>query len=213
MRSIGVCDEVESRPHAPLPSPGPYPREPHGQAELGRLRRGEEDAFVLLLRRYHGRLLRWATARVGSRAVAEEVVQETWLGLVQSLGRFQGRSSLETWIFRILSHKIKSFSHRERRHIVVADLHMLPTAYAAATCPIATPEQHLFMKEVRLHLVRAVQALPPGLRTVFILRDIQGRSAKEVCLRLGIRDTHQRVLLHRARTRVRRALALHGYRR
>lgn len=192
------------------------------------LRCGDEAAFVALFTTYHAAMLRLAMVYVGRRTVAEEVVQETWIGVLQGIGRFEGRSSLKTWIFSILVNRAKTRAVREGRNILFADL-WTPGDEAAeaaveperfrdehdqwphhwATPPRSWdnhPEERLLAQEVREHILQVIATLPPSQQEVITLRDIEGWSAEEVCNVLNISETNQRVLLHRARSRVRRAL-------
>ncbi|MBI4401700.1 MAG: sigma-70 family RNA polymerase sigma factor [Nitrospirae bacterium] len=198
------------------------------QRLLEALRKGNEATFVSLLNRYHGSLIRLAMAHVSDRSVAEEVVQETWLGVLEGLDRFEGRSSLKTWIFRILTNKAKTRGIRESRHVSfsavsASDDNLEEPAVDPARFQTSgfwvdhwaspprswdegTPEKLLLSKETSVYLEEAIQALPPNLRQVLIMRDVEGLSSKEVCALLEISETNQRVLLHRARSKVRRAL-------
>ncbi|GAB4436072.1 MAG: sigma-70 family RNA polymerase sigma factor [Chloroflexi bacterium OHK40] len=191
------------------------------------LRRGDEAAFLALVERYHAPLMRAALAYVGSRAVAEEVVQETWIGVLQGIARFEGRSSLKTWIYRILSNCARSRGAREARSVPFADLGATgdegPSVDPASFIPpgqvdagwwsshpaswAGLPEERFLAAETRAVIEGAVATLPPAQRTVITLRDIEGWPADEVCQLLAISDANQRVLLHRARARVRAALA------
>lgn len=195
---------------------------------LERLRAGDERAFEALIGLYHSALLRLAMMYVPSRAVAEEVVQETWLGVLQGLARFEGRSSLKTWLFRILTNRAKTRGQRESRSVPFADLaaaeatgdepavdadRFLPPGHEDAgwwaIYPRAwsgAPEERLLALETREVIDRAIAALPPAQREVITLRDIEGWGSEEVCNILQISETNQRVLLHRARSKVRRAL-------
>ncbi len=192
------------------------------------LRRGEEAAFVALVGRYHTSLLRIASLHVADRAAAEDVVQETWLGVLRGIDRFEGRSSLKTWIVHILINRAKTRGKRERRSIPFSALSydddddtpaVEPERFLPAGDPHwprywdayprdwdALPEQHLLSAETLAVASRAVAALPPNQREVIRLRDIEGWSASEVCNALVISEANQRVLLHRARSTVRRAL-------
>ena len=183
---------------------------------LARLRDGDEAAFTMLVRRYQPSLLRLAQTMVGSRAVAEEVVQDTWVGVLRGIDRFEGRSSFKTWLFRILVNRARSTGVRERRvdHFTGRDDGPEPSerfdrSGAWAVPPEAWAERAddrivagVLAQKVREH----VEALPSGQRQVVLLRDVEGLPAHEVCSVLGINDGHQRVLLHRGRARVRRAL-------
>ena len=188
-----------------------------------RLRAGDEEAFVELVRRYNGSLLRLARMYVPSQAVAEEVVQETWLGVLRGIGRFEGRSSLKTWLFRILVNRARTRGEREHRSIPFASLARAeaeedeptvdPDRFAAdgrwASPPRhweEEPESALRSAEA-LELVRAeIEKLPPMQRLVITMRDLEGWSSAEVRSALEISETNQRVLLHRARAKVRAAL-------
>jgi RNA polymerase sigma-70 factor (ECF subfamily) len=196
---------------------------------LASLRAGDEAAFEALITRYHGPLLRLAQLYVPSRAVAEEVVQETWLGVLRGLNTFEGRSSLKTWIFHILLNRARTRGQREGRSIPFSDLAAAeddldePTVDPARFWPAdhaqwaniwvsyprswsEQPEERLLSRETFERLREAIDALPPTQREVITLRDVQGWASDEVCNVLEITETNQRVLLHRARARVRRAL-------
>jgi RNA polymerase sigma-70 factor (ECF subfamily) len=184
----------------------------HGQAEASAarteqdlveaLRNGDEAAFEALVSRLHPQMLRIAAMYVPTRALAEEVVQEAWLGVLRGLDRFEARSSLRTWIFRILTNCAKTRGVRERRSIPFSDAW---NAAAEPHEPSVDPERFL-SRETLDYVRRAIAALPPAQREVIALRDIEGWSADEVCQSLKISDANQRVLLHRARARVRNAL-------
>lgn len=201
-------------------------------AELvGRLRQGDESAFAELISVYSPTLLRVAMAHVRTRGVAEEVVQETWLGVLRGLDRFEGRSSLKTWIFRILTNIAITRGVRESRSLpfsslaereaeapeeavdpsrfLPADHARWPHHWALGPRRWPTPEEQLLTGETRDCILRAVDELSPAQRTVIALRDIEGWPAEEVCDALGISDGNQRVLLHRARTKVRAAVEDH----
>ncbi|WP_447977477.1 RNA polymerase sigma factor [Candidatus Nitrospira bockiana] len=193
-----------------------------------RLRRGDEQAFAWMVDRYHGSLIRLARAHVADQSVAEEVVQETWLAVLEGLDRFEGRSSVKTWMFRVLTNKAKTRGVRESRHMSVSPLPagdedgdepaVDPSRFRAtghwadyweaypAQWDDETPEKVFLTKEGTAYLEGAIAALPPNLRQVLVLRDVEGLSSKDVCDLLAITEGNQRVLLHRARSRVRRAL-------
>jgi RNA polymerase sigma-70 factor (ECF subfamily) len=186
---------------------------------LERLRAGDEAAFAELVRRYHPSLLRFARTFVPTTALAEEVVQETWLGVLKGLDRFEGRSSLKTWIFRILANTAKTRAQREARSVPFSSLGDAEGSFEPsveqerfgrmghwAVPPRAWPEERLLGAETRSVLAAAIDELPPTQRTVISLRDIEGWSADEVRNVLELSETNQRVLLHRARVKVRRAL-------
>lgn len=198
------------------------------QTLVSALRAGDEAAFGFLIDSYYGPLLRLAMAHVPSRAVAEEVVQETWQGVLESLPRFEGRSSLKTWMFRILTNRAKTRGQRERRYESLdsgdgpseggeegwrePDRFIQSGALAGhwSTLPSmwdeATPEKLLLSKESRALIQQAISELPPVQRQVITLRDIDELDSKEVCNILEVTETNQRVLLHRARSRVRKII-------
>ncbi|MCZ6801423.1 MAG: sigma-70 family RNA polymerase sigma factor [Nitrospirae bacterium] len=192
------------------------------QAFLESLRAGDEAAFTRLVDQYYGVLLRLARTFVPSQAVAEEVVQETWMGVFEGLSRFEGRSSLKTWIFRILTNRAKTRGKRESRYEPIGtggsqgedqdlgsgdgfqdDGHWasLPRAWDENT-----PERLLLSKESRQQVDQAISTLTPMQQQVITLRDIDGLSSQEVCNVLDITETNQRVLLHRGRAKVRHSL-------
>jgi RNA polymerase sigma-70 factor (ECF subfamily) len=178
---------------------------------LAGLRAGDEVAFVSLVSLYHQRLLRFAESMVPSRAVAEEVVQDTWLGVVRGIDRFEGRSSVKTWLFRILANRARTAGARESRTVPLGD--PLEGRFAADGEWSRPPEpwsdavdSRIAAEDVASRVRRCLPALPPGQRQVLVLRDIEGLDADEVCTLLGISAGNQRVLLHRARTYVRGVL-------
>ena len=156
---------------------------------------------------------------VSTRAVAEEVVQETWLAVLTGLDRFEGRSSLKTWLFRILSNKAKTRGQREGRTLPFSSLatdgdesepavdidRFAGHAGHWAAPPRGVPEERLLAGEAKARIEAAIAGLPPNQRTVITLRDVEGLSAEEACSVLGLSETNQRVLLHRARSKVRAA--------
>jgi len=195
---------------------------------LARLRDGDERAFEMLVDRHYGTMLAVARGYVKSRAVAEEVVQEAWLGVLKGLDRFEGRSSLRTWIIRIVANIAQTRGAREARSVPLSSL--APEGEEAAVDPDrfrgrddafpghwraypsdwrALPEHALLGRETLALVMAAVSELPPAQRQVIVLRDISGLSSEEVCEALDISGGNQRVLLHRARSRVRSALEAH----
>jgi len=190
------------------------------------LRRREEAAFVALVRRYHWLMLRVAYAQLKDRSAGEEVVQETWLAVIKGIDSFAGRSSLRTWMFRILTHQASARLERDGRQIPFSALASAdavaaepsveasrffprdhrPRPFFWVSDPREWPEDALLAAEVRSVIGAAVQQLPDSQRVVITLRDLEGWAADEVCEALGISDGNQRVLLHRARSRVRDAL-------
>jgi RNA polymerase sigma-70 factor, ECF subfamily len=182
---------------------------------LRRLRAGDEQAFVTLVERYNGSMLRLALSFVPSRAVAEEVVQDTWLAVLRGLAVFEGRSSLRTWMFTILVNRARTTGTREQRSIPVADTE--PVVDASRFGPdgrwVAPPEHWIEEAEDRIEagklsglLRTAVGGLPARQREVVLLRDVEGLSSAEVCQVLAISEANQRVLLHRGRGKLRQAL-------
>jgi RNA polymerase sigma-70 factor (ECF subfamily) len=169
-------------------------------------------------------LLRVALTHVRTRAVAEEVVQETWLGVLRGLDGFRGRCSLRAWIFAILRNTAISRGERERRSVPIsslvddeasfldpdrflpADHDRYPNHWASGPTAWPLPDEGLLASETRTVITRAIDDLPPNQRAVIALRDIEGWPASEVCEALDLTEGNQRVLLHRARGRVRAAL-------
>jgi RNA polymerase sigma-70 factor (ECF subfamily) len=189
------------------------------------LRAGDEDEYRRVVTEWHPMLLRVAQIFVPSRAVAEEVVQETWLRVLGALDRFEGRSSLRTWVFRILVNTAKTRAQREGRVIpfsALDDPGRVPEAAVDAdrflgpdherfpghwaSPPRALPEERLLAAETRAVIAAAIDELPAAQRAVITLRDVSGWDAEDVCNALDVTEVNQRVLLHRARAKVRRAL-------
>lgn len=222
--------DLETSPDFPVANILPGAAAPQADLALVQaLRGGDEAAFVLLLNRYHTSLIRLALIYAPGPAVAEEIVQETWLGLLQGIDRFEGRSSLKTWLFRILINTAKKRGAREGRQIPFSALFqsetepaepaVLPDRFLPGSDPnwpnhwaeapenwANIPESRLLSQETRDCLLRAIAGLPPGQQEVITLRDVEGWTAPEVCALLGISQANQRVLLHRARAKVRSAL-------
>jgi RNA polymerase sigma-70 factor, ECF subfamily len=192
------------------------------------LRAGDEAVFMDLVRAWHPGMLRVAQMYVPSRAVAEEVVQEAWLGVLTGIDRFEQRSSLKTWVYRILTNRAKTRGERERRTIPFSalvtaeaerdDPAVDPSRFQGsndahpggwASPPDAWPQERLLAAETRGVIDTAINALPEAQRLVITLRDVQGFGADEVAELLDISDVNQRVLLHRARSKVRAALEAH----
>jgi RNA polymerase sigma-70 factor (ECF subfamily) len=195
---------------------------------LARLRAGDERAFEALVHRHYGTMLAVARTYVSSRAVAEEVVQEAWLGVLKGLDGFQGRASLATWIMRIVVNLAKTRGVREARSVPYAAL--APEGEEAAVEPgrfrgpddafpglwraypadwKRLPEEILHQRDTLRVAMGAIAGLPPAQRAVITMRDVQGCGPEEVCAVLELSDGNQRVLLHRARSRVRAALERH----
>lgn len=214
-----------TRPTAPTVSD--VPSAAADAALLAALRAGDEAAFTALVTRHHASLKRVARAYVASDAVAEEVVQETWLAVIDGLERFEERSTLKTWLFHILTNRAKTRGVRERRSVPFASLAAAgaepavsperfqrpgdpwPGHWATPPRPWEDPERRLSSLEAREHLRAAIAGLPAVQQAVLTLRDVEGLEAEEVCDLLELSAGNQRVLLHRARSRVR--AELEGY--
>ncbi|HUH80999.1 MAG TPA: sigma-70 family RNA polymerase sigma factor [Solirubrobacteraceae bacterium] len=197
-------------------------RDKQDRALLEALRAGDEAAFEELVERYQTSLVRIAMMYVGDRTVAEEVAQETWLAVLAGIDRFEGRSSLKTWIFRILTNRAKTRGERESRQLPLSALfgdeepevgldRFLPPDHPErplgwAAPPRAWPEERLLSHETTEALRRAIAELPPAQQAVIGLRDVEGFTPEEVADALQISAGNERVLLHRARSHVRRAL-------
>jgi RNA polymerase sigma-70 factor (ECF subfamily) len=192
------------------------------------LRSGDEEAYAGLVEELTPALTRLALAHVPSRAVAEEVVQDTWLGVINGIDRFQGRSALRTWIFQILLNIARTRGKREKRTLPFASLRRrgeegrdepavdadrfqgrrdeYPGHWSRPPTEWSSPEERLAQDEASRLMLETIAGLPPRQREVITLRDIQGYSAAEARNALGVSETNQRVLLHRARSKVRAAL-------
>ena len=184
------------------------------EAELvARLRAGDEAAFVALVRMHQAQLLRLAESVVGSRAVAEEVVQDTWLAVVRGVDRFEGRSSFKTWLFHILMNRARTSAGREHRTASVGDdvLAQHFDGNGAWVTPPVPWSDRVDDQIVAVGFAERVRdilpTLPVAQREVVVLRDVEGLSALEVATMLGVSDGNQRVLLHRARAHIRDCLA------
>ena len=215
----GYRREATSTTAPPIP--------PDERLLLERLRAGDEAAYRELLRQYTPSMLRVAMMYVPTRAIAEDVVGETWLGVLKGLDRFEGRSSLKTWIFRILTNTAKTRGQREGRSVpfsslggddetdespvdadrFIGDGHRWAGHWASAPRnPRDVPEERLLAGEATERISAAIEELPESQRAVITLRDVDGFDAEEAREILGISDGNQRVLLHRARAKVRAAL-------
>jgi RNA polymerase sigma-70 factor (ECF subfamily) len=200
-----------------------------GDAELvAALRGGDETAFAGLVDAWGPGMMRLARLHVPSQAVAEEVVQETWLAVLAGLDRFEGRSSLRTWVFSILLNRARTHGRRERRSLPFASLrehwqerHDEPAVaperfqgpgdprpgwWASPPARWGDPQALLEAREVRAAIDEAIEALPLRQRQVIVLRDVIGASSEETCELLDVAEGNQRVLLHRARSKVRAAI-------
>jgi RNA polymerase sigma-70 factor, ECF subfamily len=191
---------------------------------LERLRKGDEEAFSELVRRYQRLMLRVARGYVRTDAIAEEVVQESWLAVVRGVERFEGRSSFKTWLLRIVANRAMTQGAKEARSVPFASLDDddddepavsperfrpagEPGAGAWSAPPEPWPEDRLLASETRAVISKAIDELPGLQRAVVSMRDVEGWSSEEVQQALGISASNQRVLLHRGRQRVRAALA------
>jgi RNA polymerase sigma-70 factor, ECF subfamily len=224
---------MSARGHAALQATAPgYSRRveallsPEDTRLVEALKAGDEAAFGTLVHEYGPSMLRVASMFVSSRAVAEEVVQDAWVGVLRGIGRFEGRSSLKTWIFRILTNTAKTRGVREGRSVPFSALaaddeggrSVDPDRFLGpderfpghwATPPESwegMPEQRILSGETLDVISAEIERLPPAQALVITMRDIDGFGSDEVCNALDITETNQRVLLHRARTKVRRAL-------
>jgi RNA polymerase sigma-70 factor (ECF subfamily) len=197
------------------------------EALIAALSRGDADAFATLVDRHSPAMIRVAMAYVPTRAAAEEAVQETWIAVMRGIDRFEGRASLKTWIFRILSNVAMRSGARERRSVpfsalaeaedtgepsvdpdrfLPADHERFPGHWATMPARWPTPEEGLLAGETREVIAAAIAELPVAQRTVIALRDVEGWSSEEVREALEISAGNQRILLHRARSRVRSAI-------
>jgi RNA polymerase sigma-70 factor (ECF subfamily) len=191
------------------------------------LRSGDEEAFESLVDKYYESMVRVAMMYVSGRTVAEEVVQETWIGVLKGLNKFEGRSSLKTWIYSILINRAKTYAQREGRHAQLSldedhedgEPTVSPDRFNPSDHPLyanhwvsapddwnGIPESRLLSDETLSRIRQAIEALPSNQKSVITLRDVEQLSSDEVCNILNISETNQRVLLHRARAKVRTAL-------
>ena len=201
--------------------------DPREEQMVAALKQGDDSAFAWLVEQHHAMLVRLALRYVPDVATAEDVAQETWLHVLRGLARFEFRSSLKTWIVSILKNRARSRATREHRSMPIADAWLATVAvgepavdpdrffgsarpelmdrWASAPRGVA-PEEQLLAAETQAIVSQAIQALPLAQREVITLRDIEGWSAADVCNALGLTETNQRVLLHRARSKVRAAI-------
>jgi RNA polymerase sigma-70 factor, ECF subfamily len=208
-----------------VPAVPPADLSPEDRRLVAALRARDEAAFAELIERYHTSLVRLAMSFVSSRAVAEEVAQEAWLGVLKGIDRFEGRSTLRTWIYRILTNTAKTRAEREARSIPFASLgggehqrsveadRFLPgdAQWAGHWSSFPRrwddlPEARLMSAETQAVIAAAIEGLPYNQREVIRLRDVEGFTSPEVCELLSVSEVNQRVLLHRARAKVRAAL-------
>jgi RNA polymerase sigma-70 factor (ECF subfamily) len=196
-RAVPIVDVITADGNTPRPA----------LPSLDQLRAGDEAAYEKLVTVFSPWMRRVARKHVHNAGLAEDIVQETWLAVLRELDTFQGRSSLKTWIFQILVNQAKSAGRRERRVIAVDPLDRCddwPSSGWAAS--VARPEDLVIADEAARTILAAVATLPPRDAQIIALRDIQGLSAPEAAEYLGISNGNQRVLLHRARVRLRALL-------
>jgi RNA polymerase sigma-70 factor (ECF subfamily) len=200
----------------------PIPVELDEDGVIAALQRGDDRVFSEIVDRWSSAMLRVAQGQLHNHAVAEEVVQEAWLTVLRTLDRFERRSALRTWVLGIVVNLARARGRTERRLVpfpedadgptvdparfLPADHPRWPHHWAVEPLPWRTPEQDLLASESRAVIDAAIAGLPPVQRDVLVLRDVEGLSAADTCNVLGLSDTNQRVLLHRARARVRNAL-------
>jgi len=182
---------------------------------LARVRAGDEAAFVALVEKYHGSMLRVARSYAPSDAIAEEAVQETWMGVARGIERFEGRSSFKTWLFRILINRARTAGGREPRNLPLGDVEPAVeasrfTTVGAWAAPLeaweADADDRLVAGTWTEALRAALDDLPPRQREIVILRDVEGLTSQDVCDLLRVSEGNQRVLLHRGRSRLRTLL-------
>lgn len=211
-------------------SPSPATTSAEGRADerdlVGRLRAGDRAAFAELVARHGGALLRFAATFVRDPSLAEEVVQDTWLSALEHLDGFEGRAALRTWLFHIVANKARTRLAREGRTTPFSALAAPDDPHEPAVDPgrfdqggmwkeppepwlEENPERLAQVAETRAAIERAIAGLPESQRAVITLRDIEGLATEEICNLLGVTVSNQRVLLHRARSKVRQALEKH----
>jgi RNA polymerase sigma-70 factor (ECF subfamily) len=188
---------------------------PTGRLEVERLRAGDEQTFIDLVGRHHDSMVRVARSFVPNHAVAEEVVQDTWLAVLRGLDGFEGRSSFQTWLYRILINRAQSTGVREHHHVPVGaqESSVDPSRFDDGGLWSLPPEhwgddlhERLQAGELSASIWSALDQLPVQQRSVVALRDLEGLHSTEVCDLLDITAANQRVLLHRGRSRMRDAL-------
>jgi len=175
------------------------------------MQKGDEEAFAQLVERYHTRLVRLASSVVANRHVAEEVVQDTWLAVLRGIDSFEGRSSPWTWLYRICVNRARTAVGKEHRSWPFDPQELgsddgpftADGAWVDRVEPWSDVTERMDADALTVHVKSAIESLPPGQRIVVTLRDVEGRSSGEVCEALSITEGNQRVLLHRARSRIR----------
>lgn len=188
---------------------------PSDQVLIAGLRDGDEDVFSLVLKEWSPGMLRVARSYAGGDACAEEVVQDTWIAVIQGIAGFEGRSALKTWVYRILINTAKKRGITEHRTVPMTDLPTVdpsrfrdaddphPGHWRKDSAPEPWPEERVLAAEVQEIIAKTLETLPERQRTVITLRDVEGYTSDEVCALLGISPGNQRILLHRARATVR----------
>ena len=219
-----LSPEMESGPTGDSAA-WPHERPAEGEEQLlDALRRGDEAAFSRLVDLHHASMIRVARLYVGTVSAAEEVAQEAWLGVLQGLGRFEGRCTLKAWIFAIVANCAKSRGARDKRTVPLSSLAHEDEGGASvepdrflddshprwpghwSQPPEAWGVDELVSRETLEAIASAMEKLPPMQRAVMTMRDVEGLGSDETCQVLGISEANQRVLLHRARSKVRKAL-------
>lgn len=199
------------------------PRLHDDAALVAALRAGDERAFAQVIDAYGAGMRRFALSIVRNGALADEVVQEAWVGVLRGLDGFEGRASLKTWIFRIVANIARTRAERESRSVPFStfaseasdgERSVDPSRFRNPQFPggwttFPEPWEHLDARETRELIAAAIDELPPAQRLVIRLRDVEGWPAEDVCNVLELSETNQRVLLHRARSKVRGALERH----
>ena len=215
-------ERVGTLSNAALPPPASDSSADADEVIVSALRRGDERAYAKLIDQYYLPMLHVALDHVRSRDEAEEVIQDTWLGVISGIDRFEQRSSFKTWLFRILVNRARTRATRESRTIPFSAFTDAPSAAMrrtesecafegavpvwAASTRAHTPEDRLLFAELTDRIHEAIATLPSVQQTVLTLRDLEGWSAREVCSKLAMTESNQRVQLHRARSKVRNAL-------
>jgi len=203
---------------------GPLRCGPDDEALLGALRSGDETAFGRVVELHHASMVRVARLHVATDAAAEEVAQEAWLGVLNGLARFEGRCTLKTWIFSIVVNCARTRGARDKRMVPMSSLAEDDEGHASvdpdrflddghprwpghwSQPPAAWNEDELVSRETLDAIAAALETLPPKQRAVMTMRDVEGLGSDETCQILGLSEANQRVLLHRARSKVRKAL-------
>ncbi|HEX6560044.1 MAG TPA: RNA polymerase sigma factor [Longimicrobiales bacterium] len=199
-------ERVGNVSHTDLPPPATR-AERDEEALIAQIREHDERTFRRLLDEHYSPMMRVARRFVRSFDEAEEVIQDTWLAVLKGIDRFQARSSFKTWLYRILVNLARSRGKRSARTVAFSQLHGFTDR--AVSTDASSPEQQFEGKEMRRLIENAIAALPERQQLVISMRDMEGRSADEVSTMLKLTDRNQRVLLHRARVKVRAALSPH----